>query len=137
MPVLQTSFTLDGPGAEVLLLPTGKLSSLDTISEDGIELDPATVLRVSADGHRVKKRNGFWWTAEYGAITGTMTHGYTTAPGFDQAVLMLLDRISYAPDGGRPRVIGPIQYDSDGEASPFTKVERGLLDKYRIELSAA
>jgi hypothetical protein len=138
MPVLQTSFTLDGPGAEVLLLPTGKLVSLDEIYEDGTQLDPATALRISGNGgQRIKKRNGFWWTREYGAITGKMTHGNLTAPGFDQAVLSLLDRISWQPEGGRARVIGPIQYDSEGEATPFTAFERGLLDKYRIERSAA
>lgn len=128
-------FTLDGSGGLVQRLPTLKLTSLDTIEEDGESLDPAGVLRVAASGHWVKKRNGQPWTSE-GLVTGTMTHGYAVAGRFDQAVLMLLDRLSWAPEGGRARVIGPIQYDSEGTATPFTRVEQGLLDGYRIELSA-
>lgn len=128
-------FVLDGSGTAVLLLPTLRLQSLDSIAEDGVSLDPAS-LRRSAAGHRLQKRSGAAWTAEIGSIEGTMTHGLAAAPKFDQAVLMLLDRLSYYPEGGRPRVIGPIQYDSEGEASPFTAIERGLLDGYRIELPA-
>lgn len=135
-PVLTADpFVLDGSGGPVLLLPTLRLLSLNTISEDGVSIAPGS-LRISAAGHRISKRSGACWTAEFGAITGTMTHGYDLAGRFDQAVLMLLDRLSYTPEGGRPRVIGPIQYDSEGAASPFTQTERGLLDSYRIPLPA-
>lgn len=129
-------FKLDGSGGRVLLLPTLALQTLDSLLEDGAAVDVQTVLRVSDDGHRVAKRSGAFWTAEIGAIEGTMTHGIETCYGFDEAVLGLLDRISYGPTGGRARAIGPIQYADDGPADPFTGQERALLDPYRIELLA-
>ncbi|MCK0174800.1 hypothetical protein [Mycolicibacterium sp. F2034L] len=122
----------DGPGARLLALPTLRLVELTAVSEDGVELDLAD-LEVSARG-LVRKRNGGWWSGRFGAIVVTMTHGYdeADAAGFTAAVASFAERHAA---GDKPRVIGPVQWDSVAMAdgSAFTVVERSLLEKYRLE----
>ena len=76
-------------------------------------------------------------TRRFGGIVVTMTHGFTTAPDFEAAVLSWIDRASLAPIGGRARVVGPFQYETESLAagSTFTQSERALLEQYRLELA--
>jgi hypothetical protein len=126
--------TIDGPGSALLVLPTLRLVALTGVVEHGLALDVALDLHVSARG-LVRKRSGMCWSAHYGAITVTMNHGFDDAPDFNAAVLSFIDRMSYAPDGGRPKGVGPFQYDSEAmaAASAFSAVERSLLEQYRLE----
>ena len=83
--------TVDGSGGQVLSLPTLNLLSVSSIDEDGIE-HAAADLRVSKLG-LVRKRSGGRWTSAYGAVTATMTHGYTETEAADwrRAVIGLVD----------------------------------------------
>jgi hypothetical protein len=65
-----------------------------------------------------------------------MTHGFEDADDFNAAVLSYVDRSSLAATGGRLKAVGPFQfYDSEtmAGASPFSVVERSLLEQYRLE----
>lgn len=121
--------TLDGPGGRLLRLPTMQLGELVEVTENGVALDVAD-LYVSPLG-MVTKKSGACWANNLGAIVVKMTHGYDTAPDFDAAVLSAIDRASFAPLGGRPRVVGPFQYESDG-----TDSECAILDMFRLERPA-
>lgn len=129
--------TVDGPGSGLLVLPTLRLVELTGVVEHGVALDPATDLHVSARG-LVRKKSGACWSGHYGAITVTMTHGFEKADDFDSAVLSFVDRSSLASEGGRERVIGPFQYDTEvmDANSAFSVVERSLLEQYRIEAAS-
>lgn len=135
-PSSSTSVTLDGPGSRLLVLPTLKLSVLTSIIEDGNTIAVGD-LYWSRRG-LLHKKSGAWWSCHFGAIEVTMTHGFDDAADFNAAVLSWIDRSSLAAAGGRARVIGPFQYDTEAMASgsAFSDVERSLLEQYRLEAPA-
>jgi len=122
----EDELTIDRPGGRLLRLPTFRLIELVEVTENGVAIDVAD-LYVSPLG-MVTKKSGGYWANNLGAITVKMTHGYDSAPDFDGAVLSSIDRASFASSGGRPRVVGPFQYETDG-----TDSERAILDLYRLE----
>jgi hypothetical protein len=128
--------TLDGKGGVVLRLPTLRLVTLTEITEDGAAIAPADIY--VSDRGMLTKKSGARWSEKFGAIVVKMTHGFDAASDFDAAVLSWVDRASLAPVGGRARVIGPFQYESEGPAagSTFTQSERALLEQYRLERPA-
>jgi hypothetical protein len=97
--------TLDGPDSRILWLPTLSVQSITSISEDGTDLDVATIARSAGDApglpRRVslRKRSKGYWTDEYGGITIVMSHGYDedTAEDWRQAILSMVDQMSLVP----------------------------------------
>lgn len=89
--VTDDAVTVDGSGCQVQSLPTLNLVSVSEIDEDGT-VHTAADLRVSRLG-LVRKRSGARWTSAYGAVTVTMTHGFTEAEAADwrRAVIDLVD----------------------------------------------
>ena len=131
-----STVTLDGPGDRLLVLPTLRLSALTSIKDGDVELTAADV-HWSPRG-LLRKKDGGYWSSEFGAIEVVMTHGFEDADDFNAAVLSYIDRSSYASSGGRARVIGPFQYETEklAVASAFSDVERALLEQYRLESPA-
>lgn len=128
--------TLDGPGGQLLRLPTLRLVELGSVTEDGVALD-AGDLEWSRIG-LVRKRSGALWTARLGAITVTMTHGFEVGTDFEAAVLSVIDRTSRAADGGAPIQVGPFRWAEDQMASgsAFTMAELSIFEQYRLERPA-
>lgn len=126
--------TLDGPGGRLLTLPTLRLVELTEITEDGAALTVAD-LEVSKRG-MVRKPVGSCWTERFGGLVVKMTHGFADADDFNGAVLSLVDRASFAPAGGRARVIGPFQYDIVAAAGGWTDDERAQLAPFCLEKAA-
>ncbi|PQM51823.1 hypothetical protein C5U48_12930 [Mycolicibacter virginiensis] len=135
---------IDGPGSMMLMLPTLRLLDLTSVIEDGRELDLST-LEWSPRGmvrkmpHHRGRQLG--WTTRLGGITVKITHGFTTAPDFNAAVLAMVDRISedFSPSSSIASrlVVGPFEFPQPGvaEGSAFTLVERAILDSYALEKS--
>lgn len=104
-PARTETITIDGPGSRVLWLPTLKLNSLNSVSEDGTVLDVSTVAPSAGDGpdmlRRVslRKKSKGWWSAEYGAVVIAMNHGFTEVQAADwrQAILSMVDQMSLLP----------------------------------------
>lgn len=103
------SVTLDGPDSRILWLPTRKLNTLTSVTEDGTSLTLSN-LSWSAGGPpgvlerpvAVRKKGGGWWSAEYQAVVVVMTHGYTDTEAADwrYAVLSMIDQMaSYTVTG--------------------------------------
>src|SRR6478752_4688000 len=97
--------TLDGPGSRILWLPSMKVVQLNTISEDGVDLDTDYVSISVGTGDEMlrrvalRKRGAGWWTAEYGAIEINMDHGLTEAQAADwrEAIMSMVDAMSLLP----------------------------------------
>jgi hypothetical protein len=135
-PVLvDQTVTLDGPGTQLLVLPTLKLTELSEVTENDVELNLAD-LASSARGLIVKRELGAYWTSVFGAITVIFSHGYDDAPDFESVVLSAIERGAFSSDAN-PRVIGPFQYaDTTPANALFTDAERAILDKYSLEKTA-
>lgn len=129
--------TLDGPGSQLLVLPTLRMSALTKVVEDGVELDLST-LAWSTRG-LVRKKSGARWSGEYGAIEVTFTHGFTAAEAadFQRAVQQVTDRNALLA-ANDPIAVGPFRWAdrSTAEGSAFTDAERATLDLYRLEKPA-
>lgn len=99
--IADDAITLDGPGSRILELPTRKLISLTSVSENGVPLGLAS-LSVTPGGPpgitrpaAVRKASGGWWGRTYQSIDIVMTHGYTEAEAADwrYAVLSMVDEM--------------------------------------------
>lgn len=135
----ETAITLDGPASHLLVLPTLRMSELASVSEDGLPVDVAD-LAWSARG-LVRKKSGWWWSGQFGAITVEFTHGFTIAEaaGWRAAVLSAVDRRSLDLGGvGQPTKVGPFEWGTPQAAagSVFTAAERAALEMFRLERPA-
>jgi|688.fasta_scaffold16184_22 hypothetical protein len=104
--IADDAVTLDGPDSRILMLPTRKLVTLTSISENGtplsltsVSVTPGGLPGVSSRPAAVRKeasgRSG-WWGSRYQSIDVVMTHGYTEAEAADwrYAVLSMVDEMS-------------------------------------------
>ncbi len=83
---------IDGPGGRELSLPTLNLISVSAVTELGVTVDVSTLDKSRRKGTLTKQ----WpqcWTNRDGAITATITHGYTEAEAADwrAAILAIVD----------------------------------------------
>lgn len=94
-PIVTEEITVDGPGGNLLALPTRNLLEVCDVIENGADLDTAN-LDVSRIKGTVEKYPRAPWTSRAGAITVTMTHGYPEDQAADwrRAVLRLADLMS-------------------------------------------
>lgn len=83
--------TVDGPGGQVLSLPTLNLISVDEVDDDGSVVASGD-LRVSRLG-LVRKRSGGCWSSAFGSVAATITHGFTEAEAADwrAAIIAVVD----------------------------------------------
>lgn len=82
---------LDGPSGRVLSLPTLNLISVASVTELGAAVDVTKLDRSRRKG-TLTKQSG-WWTCRDGAISATVTHGFTEAEAADwrAAIIALVD----------------------------------------------
>jgi hypothetical protein len=125
------TIVLDGPGSQLLVLPTLRMTALTTVVEDGVELD-VTTLAWSTRG-LVRKKSGAQWSGEFGSIEVTFTHGYTPdeAADWTLAVLSAVDRNARVASN-EPIAVGPFRWSE----STTTAEDRATLDHYRLEKPA-
>lgn len=100
--ITNDAITLDGPGSRILMLPTRKLVTLTSISENGtsLSLDSVSVAPGGLPGATsrpaaVRKESGGQWGSRYQSIDVVMTHGYLDAEAADwrYAVLSMVDEM--------------------------------------------
>lgn len=128
---------LDGPGGQLLRLPTLRLVELTTVVEDGVavDLDGLEWSRIGL----MRKKSGAAWTDRFGGIVVTMTHGFAQATDFEAAALSIADRTAQAAAAGGQLVgVGPFRWAEDRAAagSAFTMAELAILETYRMERPA-
>lgn len=143
--------TLDGPGSRILALPTRKLITLTSLTEDDVVVDLATV-RYSAGGPPgalerpvcVRKKSNGWWKSFYQCIDVVMTHGYTDEEAADwrYAVLSMVDQMGQVSASGRggldllSKKVDDVTYrwgdPYADEAESMLHSVSNILDAYRI-----
>lgn len=134
-PAIDETITVDGSGGTVQQLPTLRLNSVTSVTENGTELG-ATVYEWSYDGSL--RRCGYW-TTRYRGVVAEVNHGYETVP--ENLVSVILDAASSAiatPVGdnvseNEPETMGPFSWGGkDSRGVEFTDAQRRILDRYRI-----
>lgn len=124
-------FTLDGPGAATLFLPTLHLRTLTSITEDGTAVDVAS-LEVSRGG-MVRKRSGASWTRRFSGIVATVDHGYDGVPADVAGVVITLAAKAYANPTSQTGSGAGIVSDQFGrDHLPLSLAERELLRAWTI-----
>ena len=149
--IVDDAVTLDGPGSRILMLPTRKLVSLTSISENGTPLSlssvsatpgglPGSTSRPAA----VRKASGGWWSSRYQSIDVVMTHGYLEAEAADwrYGVLSMVDDMGQMQVSGTssPDIVSKKvddvtyqwdRYSSAAESSLFSY--KSIFDSYRLQ----
>jgi hypothetical protein len=142
-PAKTETITIDGPDSRVLFLPTMKLNTLTSVTEDGVLLDLSTIAKSAGDGtlmrRRValRKRSGGWWTGEYSSLVIAMNHGFTEAEAVDwrQAILSMVDQMSLLPvsaatGGGSIQSSLRVDDVQIGFVNPYTSMAEEIVYSY-------
>ena len=121
---------LTGGWQRILSLPTMNLLDVTAVTEDGVVLDVAD-LDWSRTGRLWKRAAYARWA---GRVLVTMTHGYASTPGFDQAVLKIAAAESSTTRDDPSMLekqVGSVRYRwSDQQVETVTGGY--LLSRYRI-----
>lgn len=136
-PVLEESLTVDGPGADVLHLPTGRLLSLVEVTEEGRPV-PVIGLDVSRAG-MISRRSGVW-SSRFSGVTARVRHGHDLAAVADvsQIVLQVVTNALASPMGVTREQAGALSVSwsmtGPNVAGGISLLERDLsvLAGYRI-----
>lgn len=109
-PVEEVTLVLDGPDSRILSLPSRRVVTMTSITENGTLLNLAD-LAWSAGGPpglmerpvSVRKKNRGWWSDEYQSIEVVAESGYTEDEAMDwrQAVLSMVDQMASLSSTGR------------------------------------
>ncbi|MEU0871646.1 hypothetical protein [Nocardia brasiliensis] len=134
-PAVAATITLDGSGADIVQIPTLRLSAVASVAENGVVI-PATEYEWSADGSIRRLPLGRCWTNRYRGVVVECTHGYAEVPA--AIVSVVLDATSStlaAPlgsGGETPEKMGPFEFGGTKGAGAFTAAQLRVLDRYRV-----
>jgi hypothetical protein len=123
----------DGPGTELLVLPTLLLTAVTEVLVDGQALT-SEQWRMSRSG--LVRRVGGCWPCEFGSVQVTYSHGHNPAPDAVKALCVTVA-------ARQPAHPSPLQSETVGEYSYRTaltlpgsivleRIEQRLLDRYAL-----
>lgn len=123
-PVITETITVDGPGNDVLCLPTLRLLDLTDVLNDTTPVTP--------EWSQAGFARRCWWTGKLRGVTATLTHGYEYCPLEVVAVGRRLTQTAATASGASIRVgavsISGGQVDGSG-LDPYCSA---ILDRYRL-----
>jgi hypothetical protein len=152
--IVNDAVTLDGPDSRILMLPTRKLVTLTSISENGTPVSLASVSATPGGPPGATSRpaavrkdsggRGGWWGGRYQSIDVVMTHGYLEAEAADwrYAVLSMVDEMAQMQMSGSssPDIVSKKvddvtyrwadRYSNAAEASLYSFMS--TFDSYRL-----
>jgi hypothetical protein len=134
-PAMDETFTVDGSNAKVLQLPTLRLNSVTSVTENGVPLVADTDYQWSADGSLLK--NGRW-TACYRGVVAVVNHGFAEVPESIASVILDATSTALAVPVGEAvaesvgETMGPFSFERPDFKVEFTAAQRRVLDQYRI-----
>lgn len=121
-PVTET-LTLDGPGGDVLHLPSQRVTAVASVISDGTAVaNPEW----SADG---MVRTSGRWSRKFRGVAVDLTHGYDECP--EEVLTVLRGMVAADGRGGVQSVTSgahQVRYDP-----ALSDSHRAILDRYRIE----
>lgn len=132
-PVISESLVLDGSGDDVLQLPSRHVTSVESVTDDGVLVD----VDWSADG-LLRRKDGRCWTRRYGAVSVDLTHGHTDAADIAGVIVGIASRAATNPSGNVVNQRAGTQsftLATVGGASasiPLLATEKELLEPYRL-----
>ena len=131
--------TLNGSGTNRLRLPTKKVVKINTITNDGVALDPANDVALDPESGNVLYRTSGVWSNQIGGIVINMDHGYTETEAVDwrNAVLESASDLAQIAQAGRPDCELSSKQIDDVMYRWYEKLGSGgdvanILDKYRL-----
>lgn len=134
-PVRRDVLVLDGSGGTLLELPTGRLVSIESLTENGVTLTPDVDFEWSQTG-RLRKRR--CWTDRYRSIVATIEHGHASAQDLLTTIYAVASRAASAPQGAVVDNAGPFTFSaaqlssgSGGGLGLFAH-EKEILDRYAL-----
>ena len=129
-PVIEETMILDGNGAEVLQLRSGKVVEVREVTVDG---NPVEV-EWSEDG-LLRLKGGGRWPKKYRAIEVDIMHGHEAAEDLAQLITGLQARAAMDPTGvithQRAGTQG-VNTSPTGGAISLLDREKAILDAYRL-----
>ena len=124
-PVITETVTVDGPGKDVLCLPTLHLLDLVDVLNDTTPVQP--------EWSQAGFARRVCWTGKLRGITATLTHGYDDCPLEVVAAGRRLTQTASMATGSSIRVgavsISGGQVDSSSGIDPYCSA---ILDRYRL-----
>lgn len=135
-PVITETITLDGSGSSALLLPSNQALAIESLTEDGEEVDVST-LSLSVSGVVRKERDAFW-TRKLGGIVVELRHGYDEYADLEGVVSQVAARSAATGAGAVSESAGPFNIRratvSGGAVAgaPLLETEKEALAPYRL-----
>lgn len=128
-----TTWTLDGSGTEVMLVPSLYLSAVTSVIEDGTELLEGAGFTWSEAGIIEKTCGRF--TCKRRGVTVTAVTGFDSLPSIiEQVINDLDDRADVTP--GVYAQVGQVRLATSSDGSPLgsglTGAQRAVLDRYKL-----
>jgi hypothetical protein len=114
-PVRSESVTVDGSGTLIQTLPTMHLVSLDSVAENGLNLD-VTRIDWSTNGV-MEKRSGSCWTGRRRGVIPAITHGFGSTPGWVTTLICAMAGRAFGTSGEAGGKSGPITQETSGGES--------------------
>lgn len=129
-PTRTDTFVVNGTGATVLPLPTMHLTAVDSLTEDGAEVEVANV-QWSAAGYLYRPAP---WTTRLRGVSAQVQHGYADVPLEVQAVVLsVAARGAATPDGAVRQQVGSVSLSFTGAGGvALLEHEQAVLDRYRL-----
>ena len=132
-PAYDATFVVDGPGGRVLSLPTLRLNSVVSVTENGTELD-ADAFEWSHDGTLRRSCN---WTERYRGIVVVANSGFDKIPA--DLLAVVIDAFAQAKaiplNEPPPEKMGPFEFGGSAGGVVFNASQQIILDRYRIPLA--
>lgn len=138
-PQVDTTVTLDGPGGNLLLLPSLHVTAVTSVKVRGVELDPDG-FEWSEKG--MLRRLGGCWPTRFRSIEVTLTHGFEVAPDVVQIIQQVCANAIASPMGATREQAGQISIawatTAPGVSGGMSLLDRDLaiLDMYRLPKGA-
>jgi hypothetical protein len=134
-PTMDATITVDGSNAKVFQLPTLRLNSVTSVTENGTELVDDADYRWSADGSLIRAHR---WTGRYRGVVAVVNHGYDQVPESITSVILDATGTALAVPVGEAvaasvgETMGPFSFERPDFKVEFTAAQRRVLDHYRI-----
>lgn len=130
-PQVTSHLTLDGDGSRLLLLPTLRLVSVESVKNDG-----ATVTGFEQSTSGMLRLSGGCWSRKLGGIEVTFTHGFDELPADIAGVVLSAASRPVAEVQPVQQGVGPftVSYGSWQAGGPtvFSYDQQAVLARYKI-----
>lgn len=131
-PVIDATIILDGTGTDTVLLPSRRVTAVESVTVDGHEL-ASTAYEWSADG-LLRRRDG-GWPDRYRVITVELKHGFASMAVLADVVASIVARVRMDPTGALANQRAGTQsvgFASGSAGGGLMQSEKARLEPYRL-----